>query len=219
MHGIVRNGDLREVVKDDWGDNTCVSLFHAENGIYTEVLKNDNTHLAEMSDYKENMRWVREGVGRNAWFRLAVYPRDKEKIRAYHREAWIDIFGDEPPSDSAVDQKAKRILRKNPASIAFGYCPDGEIGMIETDDDISLYPSAGHISLLYLKPQFRRKGYGIQLIGHAMNNYKEKGKKHLSVRVAETNTSAYSFYKKYGFYEAFRETEGMFNQIIMVLDI
>ncbi len=219
MHGMVRGDDLSDVADDDWGDNTCVSLFRAENGVYTEVFKNDNSHLSEMPGYAENMRWVREGVGTNAWFELAQLPRDKEKIRAYHREAWLDIFGDEPPADRAVDAKAKRVLSRNPASIAFGLCTEGEIGMIETDDDITLYPSAGHISLVYLKPEFRRRRYGIQLIGHAMNNYKEKGKKHLSVRVAEKNTAAYEFYKKYGFYEVFRETEDKIRQIVMLLDI
>lgn len=219
MHGISHGGDLTDVAQDDWGDNTCVSLFRAENGRYTEVFKNDNSHLSEMPGYNENMRWVREGVGRNAWFELAEFPRDREKIRAYHREAWLDVFGDEMTSEKDVDLKARRVLRQDKANIAFGYCTDGEIGMIETDDDMILYPSAGHISLVYLKPEFRRKRYGIQLIGHAMSNYKEKGKKHLSIRVAEKNTAAHEFYKKYGFYEVFRETEDRIRQIVMLLDI
>lgn len=219
MHGLSHNDDLTDVAHDDWGDNTCVSLFRAEDGKYTEVFKNDNSHLSEMADYNENMRWVREDGGRNIWFELASLPRDRDKIRAYHAEAWLDIFGDEISNLKDVDLKAKRVLRQDKANIAFGFCTSGEVGMIEMDDAIVLYPSAGHISLVYLKPEFRRRRYGIQLIGHAMSKYKALGKKHLSVRVSETNTAAYEFYKKYGFYEVFRETEDKIRQIVMLLDI
>jgi len=219
MYGIAHGDNLCGVEKEDWGDNTCVSLFRCENGVYTEVFRNDNSHLSSMKDFSDNMRWVREGIGRNAWFELAQLPKDRDKIRWYHRNAWLDIFGDKPQPDRAVDAKAKRVLNQDKANIAFAYCPDGEIGMIELDDDINLYPDAGHISVLYLKPEFRRKRYGIQLIGHAMSKYADAGRKHLSVRVAETNKYAYEFYKKYGFYEVFREKEDKFHQIVMILDI
>lgn len=219
MHGITHNGDLTGVEKGDWGDNTCVSCFRWENGGYTEVFRNDNSHLREMPGFGENMRWVREGGGKNVWFEYGRLPQDKEKIRSYHLEAWLDIFGDEQVSIKAVDAKAKRVLRRDERNIAFGYCPEGEIGMIELDDDIVLYPCTGHISLVYLKPEYRRMRYGIQLIGHAISKYRAMGKKHISVRVAEKNVAAYAFYKKYGFYEVFREKEDRIRQIIMILDI
>lgn len=219
MYGITRNGNLIGVEKEDWGDNTCVSLFRFENGEYHEVFRNDNSHLSSMPDYKDNMNWVREGSGRNLRFKCAKYPDDRDKIRYYHKEAWLTIFDDEPPKDRDIDAKAKRVLRQSAENIAFGYSPAGEVGMIELDEDVSVFPQAGHISVLYLRPEFRRMRYGIQLIGHAMNRYYNIGKKHLSVRVAETNTAAYAFYKKHGFYEAFRETEGDYRQIVMILDI
>lgn len=219
MHGIVNDDRLDGIEKSHWGDNTCVSLFKYENGIYTEVFKNDNSHLSTMPDFAENMRWVKEGPGRNAAFSLAEFPRDKEKIRSYYSLAWREIFGDELTCFRDVDEKTKRVLRKNGESIAFAYCPGGEIGMIMLDEAMSVYPEAGHISLVYLNPEFRRMRYGIQLVGHAMSSYKNMGKKHLSVRVAESNMAAQNFYKKYGFYEAFRETEGDTKQIVMLLDI
>ena len=219
MYGITRDGNLEDVEREDWGDNTCVSLFTYENGVYTEKFRNDNSHLSQMPNFTDNMRWVREGGGRNAWFKCADFSRDKQKIRDYHRRAWLDIFGDEPQPDREVDKKAMRVLRQSSENIVFAYCPDGEIGMIELDEDICIYPGAGHISVLYLNSDFRRKRYGIQLIGHAMSRYAALGKKHISVRVAETNHAAIEFYKKYGFYEAFREVEDTFRQIIMILDI
>ena len=104
-------------------------------------------------------------------------------------------------------------------SIAFAYCPSGEIGVIILDEEMSVCPEAGHISVVYLNPEFRRMRYGIQIIGHAMSRYKSLGKKHISVRVAEDNVTAQNFYKKYGFYEAYREIEDSTKQIVMLLDI
>ncbi len=219
MYGIVNGGCLDGVEKSHWGDNTCVSLFKYDGGVYTEVFKNDNSHLSEMPDFEENMRWVKEGVGRNAAFSLATLPEDKEKIRRYYSLAWQAVFNEELDSFRDVDKKAKRVLKKSKCSIAFAYCPTGEIGMIMLDEDMSVYPEAGHISVVYLNPEFRRKRYGIQLIGHAMSRYKNIGRKHLSVRVAESNIAAQAFYKKYGFYEAFKEIEGDTKQIVMLLDI
>ncbi|MBQ6847158.1 MAG: GNAT family N-acetyltransferase [Oscillospiraceae bacterium] len=219
MHGLLNGDSLEGVEKSHWGDNTCVSLLKYENGTYTEAFRNDNSHLSNMPGFEENMRWVKEGVGRNAAFRLAELPEDKEKIRRYYSLAWKEIFGEELENYRDVDKKARRILAKSKYSIAFAYCPSGEIGVIILDEEMSVCPEAGHISVVYLNPEFRRMRYGIQIIGHAMSRYKSLGKKHISVRVAEDNVAAQNFYKKYGFYEAYREIEDSTKQIVMLLDI
>ncbi len=151
--------------------------------------------------------------------RLASLPRDKEKICEYYAAAWRDIFGEELLYIRDAAAKARRLLRRDEESIAFGNFGEREAGIIMLDGDSSLYPGAGHISLLYLKPEFRRIGVGSRLISYAAGKYKREGKRHISVRVAESNMSAYSFYKKHGFYEVFRETEETVRQIVMLLDI
>ena len=149
----------------------------------------------------------------------AVLQRDKEKICEYYAAAWRDIFGEELLYIRDAAAKVRRLLRKDAESIVFGYLGEREAGIIMLDDGVHVYPGAGHISLLYLKPEFRRMGLGFGLISYAAEKYKRAGKTHISVRVAESNAPAYAFYKKHGFYEVFRETEETVRQIVMLLDI
>lgn len=151
--------------------------------------------------------------------KLAALPRDKEKISEYYATAWREIFGEELLYTRDATAKARRLLRRDAGNIAFGYLGEREAGIIMLDDSVYVYPGAGHISLLYLKPDFRRIGLGFGLVSYAAEKYKKEGKKHVSVRVAENNASAYAFYKKHGFYEVFRETEETVRQIVMLLDI
>ncbi len=219
MHGIVNNDDISEIAGSEWGDNTSVSLFRKDGDEIKPIFLNSNEHLKDMPDYELNMNWVREGEGRNLSFECADYLRDKEKIFAYYLAAWRDVFGDEDISRRAVNSKARRVLRQSRENIVFAYSTTKEVGTVVLDYDISLVPKAGHVSLVYLKPEFRRMRFGIQLIGHAMSIYRGLGMEKISIRVAEKNTPAIAFYKKYGFSEAFREIDDGVNQIVMTLDI
>lgn len=155
----------------------------------------------------------------NIQIKLASLPRDKEKICEYYAAAWRDIFGEELLHVRDALAKARRLLRRDAESIALASFGEKDAGVIILDGGVALYPGAGHISLLYLKSEFRRMGLGSALISYASEKYKREGKRHVSIRVAESNTSAYAFYKKYGFYEVFRETEETVRQIVMLLDI
>jgi len=219
MHGIKNGDDLTGVESTEWGDNTCVSHFRFDGEKYAEIFSNCNEHLRSLPGFDEGMSWVREGGGRNTRFENARLPEDAERIRSYHEKGESEVFGSRTCDMSRICRHAKRLLRHDKESIVFAYLGEREIGMIELNPTSKVYPRAGHISFLYLAPEYRRMRYGIQLLGHAMSRYRALGKKHLSVRVAETNTAAYNFYKKYGFYEAFRESDGEIVQRIMLLDI
>ncbi len=219
MYGIKNSDNLCGVENADWGDNTCVSHFKVSGGKFSEVFSNCNEHLRELEGFADGMAWVREGGGKNVWFKNAHLPEDGEKIREYRSLGQREVFGDKKIDFRAIDRHAKRLLKKDNENIVFGYLADKEIGMIELNGAVKVYPEAGHISFLYLKPEYRRKRFGIQLIGHAMSRYKALGKKYISVRVSEKNTSACEFYKKYGFYEVFRENDGGVISRVMILGI
>ena len=219
IHALRNNDDLAGVETAEWGDNTCVSHFRFENGKFKEVFVNCNEHLRAIDGFDDGMSWVREGGGKNVRFENARLPDDAGKIFEYHRLGRGEVFGDEKINPRAVERHAKRLLSKDEENIVFGYLGSDEIGMIELDPTMKAYPDAGHISFVYLKPEYRRKRFGIQLIGHAMSRYKTLGKKHISVRVAEDNTAAQRFYEKYGFREVFRENDGGVLQCVMILSI
>ncbi len=220
--GILDNDNLEDLASCDWGDNTCVSLLSTEDGVsFKAEFLNDNSHLSHMAGFADNMRWAREDNYKtsNLYFVPARFPEDKEKLRNYYGEAWKLIFGDGRFKAANVDVAVRRMLKLDSESVLFGMNGDDEVGVVAFDRSERLLPDTGHISFIYLKEEFRGKRFGIQLVGAAVSRYKELGMKKVSIRVAETNLSAIAFYKKYGFYEAFRETENKVSQIVMVLEI
>lgn len=219
IHGLRNNDDLTGVGDTEWGDNTCVSHFRFEDGRFTEVFVNCNEHLRALDGFDDGMSWVREGGGKNVYFKNARLPDDAEKIFEYHRLGRGEVFGDEKINFRAVERHVKRLIKKGEENVVFAYIGDEEIGMAELDPTVKAYPDAGHISFVYLKPEYRRKRFGIQLIGHAMSRYKTLGKKYISVRVADSNKAAGRFYEKYGFHEVFREDDGGVLQRVMILSI
>ena len=221
INSIKNGGKLKELEKAPRGDNTCVSLFEYDNGNYKEIFLNDNSHLADMSVFGDELRWTeeRKKLGKNLRFELASLPKDTERVRTYYSLAWHDVFGDDISDIRAVDRKVKSGLRRDGKAVAFGINNAGDAGMIVCDPSAHVCKDAGHISCIYVKPEYRRLGYGIQLIGHAMSNYAGEGKKFLSIRVSQKNTAACEFYKKYGFFEDHREQDGDTVQIVMLLKI
>lgn len=222
MYGLVNNDELTGIKDFPWGDNTCVSMFRTEDGkAYEAVYLNDNSHLEDMPGYGDNMNWVSEGsaLERNLYFVRAEYPGDKDKLREYYGSAWENVFGERLGNMRRVDTAVRLMLSEDSDSIAFGIGADGEVGVVALDTAEEVYPDAGHIALVYLKERFRRRKYGMQLIGYAISKYGKMGKRHVSVRVAETNEGAIAFYNKHGFYEVSRHNESGVRQIIMLLDI
>ena len=220
MHGLMNGGDLTNVSGAPWGDNTCVSHFRYENGKYECVFLNDAEHLKNLPKFGDGLAWTtKDRAPKSTHYRLYDSDRDISALHKYHYDAWLEIFGEELSDFSALDRIIKKSVKKDGRNVTFWSVDGEEIGVIEMNPYAKVYPSAGHVSFLYMKPPFRRAGYGIRLLGHAISYYKAHGYKHLSVRCAEKNDVAYAFYTKYGFYEVFRENDDGIIQRIMLLDL
>ena len=57
----------------------------------------------------------------------------------------------------------------------------------------------GWLSLLYLTPEVRNQGYGIQALARAIVRFREQGRQSLQLLVAEENAPARRFYEREGF--------------------
>ena len=88
-------------------------------------------------------------------------------------------------------------------------------GMIELAPESGEKEGYGHIAFLCMDPEFRYRGLGVQLIGHAVSFYRPLGRKKLRLNVAAANESAVKFYVKCGFVEAKRE-QGSFGEVIVM---
>ena len=86
-----------------------------------------------------------------------------------------------------------------PGSVLRLYRGDEPIGLVDLDPKRCASEGAGWISLLYLKEEYRNKGYGIQVLARPIFFYKALGRTVLRLQVAETNELARAFYRREGF--------------------
>ncbi|MEG2377591.1 MAG: GNAT family N-acetyltransferase [Clostridia bacterium] len=210
--------DLSRVTDICWCDNTAVAHIIVYDDLKYDVkFFNDNSHLASLSTL-EKQRWWRNGDdGRayNVYFENAALPRDALKCDEYYGRAWVEIFGDLDYDKKTCRAHIRRLASHHTAAIAFARLAGTEIGAIMLDVRAKLFPDGGHISLLYLNEEYRNRGFGAQLLGHAVSIYRALGRKYLTVRVAATNAHAIAFYKKHGFLEFARESDADVHQILM----
>ena len=81
-------------------------------------------------------------------------------------------------------------------------------GIVELDTYRAREDNAGWISFCYLAPDFRNRGLGVQLVGHAVSVFRRLGRQSLRLHVSAENKAAISFYQKLGF-EKIGEDEGI----------
>ena len=79
------------------------------------------------------------------------------------------------------------------------YYKDEPAGLVDLDTARGAHAGYGWISFLYLKPEYRGRGCGVQLIGRAIFLYDKLGRHSLRLHVAEDNKAAVDFYQKNGF--------------------
>ena len=72
-------------------------------------------------------------------------------------------------------------------------------GLLQLDLDRGAREKKGYISFLYLSPEQRRNGVGVQLIGKSISVYRPLGRDWLQLSCSEANKPALAFYEKYGF--------------------
>ena len=89
----------------------------------------------------------------------------------------------------------------DPQAVQRLYYEDQPAGLLDLDTQRGSHAGYGWISLLYLEPEFRGRGCGIQLLSRAMLKYEQLGRKSLRLHVAEENQTAVEFYRRWGFQE------------------
>lgn len=173
--------------------NTAVCKIVYENGEFTLDYENDTSHLDAMSA----TRWSWNGVLRSESFD----PRsDKEYYKACYRDAWIAAHGSSYGyNPSPYYQSALEHYLRNKDSIMRLWVGEEKAGIIDLDPARGAEEGIGWISLLYLSPEFRHKGFGIQLLGRAYFFFEKLGRDKIRLHVAEDNVNAVKFYKKWGF--------------------
>ena len=196
-------------------DNTGVTCLTVDKyGICRLVFENDNSHLPEEISTLARQKWWKSRESSLADANLWFSPLDMEgeggaRYRAARADAWRDIHGPEAPCDSeGFQQDALRCWRQDPhKAVVAAMMGDAFCGVLQLDLERWASEGIGYIPFVYMAPEYRKKGLGVQLIGQAVSAYRPLGRTRLRLRCAPENGVAQRFYKKYGFVKV-GETQG-----------
>ena len=84
------------------------------------------------------------------------------------------------------------------APVLAGYLDGTPVGAVAFDDGRESERGCGWIPLLAVAEPWRRRGYGVQLIGQAVMHYRPMGRDRLRLPTPETEAAA-GFYREFGF--------------------
>jgi len=192
MLGHLQGYSLEQMGETPTGDNTSVALLEAEGDSLQVIFRDDNSHL-KTEAYLAQEKAVKRANGLEPGLRYE--PLDPEVHGAFLAELLADGWKGPDPfdrqrllSDTADRQTLVAYRREEP------------VGVIQTG------PEPGWISLICIRKDMRKRGYGVQLIGQAVYRTRELGG--TSLRVAlRTEDPAQDFFREYGF-EPSEETDG-----------
>lgn len=202
------------------GDNTSVSLLSVENGNIRVLYCNDNSHLDEETSTFARQRWWKQAAldPLNFYF-VPLDPMDSADAELYkncYSDTWTAAHGSSRGFVPSVYLSAARThAKEDPAAIVKVMSGNCVAGLIELDPGRGVNDGCGWISLFYLRPEYRNKSLGAQLIGYASYYYESRGRKMLRLHAAVTNEHAIGFYKHYGFREVRTERGVSSKQLLM----
>ena len=202
--------DLRDKQQLSIVQNTGITVLRWEKGHFAVELLNDASHLAAL----QLPAWSGSATLRHE----PLDPRrDRDFYCACYRDAWLAAHGNldgyfaDPYWSAACAH-----LRADPASVLRLLDGDLPVGLVDLDPQRGQREGYGWLSLLYLRPEYRGKGCGVQALARAILHFRALGRRSLRLVVAEENAAARRFYEREGFRPVAQE-EG-FSGTLLVLE-
>ncbi len=185
------------------GDNTAVSLLEVDGEQVKTVFFNDNSHLSEEASTFARQSWWRKGgcaADANLWFRPLDMEHDSQFYYDAREEAWLNIHGSMLHFDGdAFLRDAQAHAAYDPRSVVQVMQEEHPVGLLQLDIRRDAEKGVGNIPFVYMLPEYRKKGLGVQLLGQAVSVYRPLGRKYLRLRCAPDNLIAQRFYQRHGF--------------------
>jgi len=183
---------LENLEQTPLGDNTAVSLLEYENGTLRVVFRDDNSHL-QSPEYLagEKVRKRAVGVEAGLYF-LPLSAQQAEMFAPVAESCWAESRKRDP-----FDWKKFAAGMEQRLTLA-AYLREECVGLMQ------LEPENGWISLLCIRPEFRQRSFGVQLIGQAVLRTRRAGGETLQIRL-EPGNPAEVFFRDYGFFPVERE--------------
>ena len=157
---------LEELGKTPTGSNTAVSLLRAEGARIQVVWRDDASHLTDPA-FTQGCTVKQRANG----LEPGLYFRPLAREQAEFPAAWAGTSGALPAG----------------APVLAGYLDGTPVGAVAFDDGREAERGCGWIPLLAVAEPWRRRGYGVQLIGQAVMHYRPMGRDRLRLPTPETD--------------------------------
>ena len=184
---------LAQLGQTPHGDNTAVSLIEAEGDQMRVVFRDDNSHLLDPRYAKGEMVKKRANALEPG---LYFQPLDLREQAALVE----DCAGDCP------DMDVRELVKKD--TVLAGFLGEEAVGLVGVCPEKQAEDHIGWISLFYMKETCRRRGYGVQLLGQVVAQYRPLGRKYLRVALSDTQHAGRTFFLGYGFAPVGRLEDG-----------
>ena len=186
------------------GENTSVSKLIFDGERLSVEYEVDASHLdSSICTLSRQNWWRRDGSGPRdvgLWYRPAGQPGDRDLYLEARRDAWLTTHGVSAFFDGESFLRAAEVhLSSTDQGVLFAMSEDTLVGVLELDPVRYRENNAGYVPFCYIRPQFRQKNMGVQLIGQAVSFFRPLGRRCLRLRCAPYNWRAQRFYAKYGF--------------------
>ena len=191
-----------------YGDNTSVSLLLVDGERTTVEYYNDNRHLPPaLSTFGRQTWWRGSGSGaENLRYEQLTFPHDEAFYLQCYRDAWCNVHGsDEGFVPELYARSAAKHAQEHPGSVVRVLSGDTVVGLVELDPARDEQTGCGWISLLYMLPEYRGRGWAIQLLGYAFWFYENHDRNTVRLHVSENNARAIAFYRRSGFVQLGRD--------------
>ena len=172
--------------------NTGVAKLRWDKGSFTIDYLNDCSHLSP-----QLQRGMKGPDLRHEYINPAA---QADYYKHCYEQAWLVSHGELKNfnAETYLGCALEHYL-EDPEAVSHLYYEDESAGLLDLDTRRGAHAGYGWISLIYLEPEFRHSGCGIQLLSRAMLKYSRLGRKSLRLHVAEENTDAINFYRRWGF--------------------
>ena len=186
--------DLRDNERLPIFMNTGVARLLYDNGSFTIDYANDFSHLSP--ELQHGMK------GPDLRHEFIDPGLEGDYYKSCYEDAWLAAHGSLSGfvGDTYLSS-AEEHHEADPEAVQRLYYNDEPAGLLDLDTRRGSHAGYGWISLLYLEPEFRHRGCGVQLLSRAMLKYESMGRRALRLHVAESNAEALSFYRRWGFKE------------------
>lgn len=200
LQAALRGRHPGEVKDLPLGGNTAVSCYEVQGGKFRILFENDASHLTQALASAGHPQG--QGMPPLVWFRGMDLNRaeDAKFYLSARQDAWETVHGSLRGFDgSGFLAEAREQLQWDRHALQQVMLRSRAIGVLQLDILQGAQDGAGHIPFLYLRPDYRGQGVGVQLLGQAVSVYQPMGRKCLRLLCDPANEPAQKFYRRYGF--------------------